>query len=89
MPQVTVETLKAQTTECVDRASTGERLVVTDQDRPVAVLSGLEDDPEIRQGWKLVRDGVATWSGGKLQPPVNPPKIKGRPTSDLVIENRR
>lgn len=89
MAQITVAALKAQTAEYVERANTGERIVVTDQDRPVAVLSGVEDDPEIRQGWELVREGIATWSGGKPQPPEKPPTIKGRPTSDLVIEDRR
>ena len=89
MPQVTLETLKAQTAECVERASTGERIVVTDDDRPVAVLSSVEDDPEMRQGWDLVREGIATWSGGKLRPPSRRSRIKGRPTSDLVVEDRR
>ena len=88
MVQVAVETLKSRIAEYVERASAGERILVTDHDRPVAVLSGVEDDPEIREGWNLVREGKATWSGGKPQPPAKPPKIKGRPTSDLVIEDR-
>lgn len=51
----------------------------------------LQDDlgRYVERAWELVNAGVATWSGGKPQPPANPPKIKGRPTSDVVIEGRR
>jgi prevent-host-death family protein len=89
MPQVAVDTLRDHLREYVKRASHGERIVVTVEDRPVAVLTAAEESREIRQGWELVRGGVARWSGGKPHPPTNPPRIKGRPTSEIVLEDRR
>lgn len=89
MPQVAVETLKDHLHEYVKRASDGERIVVTEEDRPVALLTATDESRETRLAWELVRSGAARWSGGKPQPPSNPPKIKGRPTSELVLEDRR
>ena len=89
MPQVAVETLKDPFREYVQRARHGERIVVTEKDRPIAVLTATEESPEIRQAWELVKSGVARWSGGKPHPPSNPPKVKGRPTSEIVLEDRR
>ncbi len=88
MSQVAVKTLQDDLGHYVDRARQGETIVLTEDERPIAVLSGV-DEQEIRQGWELVNAGIASWSGGKPQPPADPPKIKGTPTSEIVIENRR
>lgn len=89
MAEVAVETLKDRIDEYVQRARNGETIIVTDKEHPVVVLSRPDEDPETRHAWGLVEAGAASWSGGKPQPPSDPPKIKGRSTSDIVLEDRR
>lgn len=89
MPEVAVDTLRDHLREYVKRASHGERIVVTEENRPVALLTATDESRETKQAWDLVRSGVASWSGGKPQPLTDPPKIKGRPTSAIVLEDRR
>lgn len=88
MAHVAIETLKNQIDEYVQRARQGERIVVTDRDLPVAVLTGTGEDLETHLARKLVDSGVASWSGGKPEPLSDPPKIVGRSTSDIVLEDR-
>ena len=87
MVQFAVETLNDQLDEYLNLARKGEKVLLTSRNRPVAVLSPI--DEEIRQGLKLVDAGVAEWTGGKPRPPANPPKTKGRATSEIVLEDRR
>ncbi len=89
MSKVAVKSLEDDPGRYVERARHGETIVVTDDQRPVAILTGVPEDQEIRQGWDLVKAGIASWSGGKPEPPADPPNIRGRSTSDVVIEGRR
>ena len=45
-----IRELKAKLSECVRRAASGERLIVTDRGRPVAQLTPLDDLARIEQG---------------------------------------
>ena len=89
MAEVAVETLKKQIDEYVQRARDGETIIVTEKDCPVVVLARPLEDPETRQAWALVESGAASWAGGKPQPLSDPPRIKGRSTSEIVLEDRR
>jgi hypothetical protein len=37
----------------------------------------------------MVRDGLASWQGGKPQGSAQPVEVKGKPISKIVIEERR
>lgn len=87
MVQFAVETLNDQLDEYLSLARKGEKILLTSKNRPIAILSPV--DEEIQQGFQLVDAGVAEWSGGKPKPPANPPRTKGRATSDIVLEDRR
>ncbi len=70
-------------------ASNGERVVVTERGRPIAQLTQVAASQEATEAWDLVQAGVATWDGGKPTGSANPPKVRGKTTAEMVIEDRR
>lgn len=89
MATVGVRDLKNRLSEFLRRVADGERITVTDRGRPIAVLSppeSLPDDADIR---RMVREGLASWGGGKPRGATRPIKIRGKPISDTVREDRR
>ncbi len=89
MTQVGVKALKQHLGKYLEVASAGQPVVVTRRGRPIAVLSGIEQDPEIGQAWELVAAGLASWQGGKPKGSANPVKVRGKSVADMVIEDRR
>jgi len=70
-------------------AIAARKVVVTDEGRPVAILSGIGERPELSRIWDLVESGEASWSGGKPRGSTRPVKIRGKSLSDMVLEDRR
>lgn len=89
MEEVGIKVLKDHLSEYLRRAQQGERIVVTDRGAPIAVLTPIEEGKEARWVWDLVRAGKASWSGGKPRGSENPPKVRGKMASEIVIEDRR
>jgi prevent-host-death family protein len=87
MKTVGIRELKQNLSKYITEVKSGERIVVTDRRREVAVIIpfGEEDDALLR----LVRRGVADWAGGK--PRGLDPRIvsSGKPLSEAVMEDRR
>ncbi|UNX53210.1 type II toxin-antitoxin system prevent-host-death family antitoxin [Georgenia sp. TF02-10] len=84
MTVVGIRTLKAQLSSYVDRARSGEVVVVTDRGRPVAQLAPLTGESLVE---RLVAEGVASRPSG---PTTLPPLIRAAGTvSDLVVDQRR
>lgn len=84
---VGIRRLREQLSSYLRRVRRGESLLVVDRGVPVARISpvtqglrGLED---------LVARGVVQWSGGKPTGSAHPPRVRGRPVSEIVIEDRR
>lgn len=89
MSYIGVRELKAQLSQQLKRVQRGTRLTITDRGRPIAVLSPVEPQGNVAWAWRMVAEGKASWSGGKprgLNPPV---ASRGRPTSEMVLEDRR
>jgi len=90
MTRVGVRALKDHLSEYLRRVGAGERIVVTDRGEPLAALTPIDETDEARWGWDVVREGVASWSGGKPRGSAKAPALKGKKTtSDLVLEDRR
>jgi prevent-host-death family protein len=90
MTRVGVRALKDHLSKYLRRVGAGERIVVTDRGEPLAALMPIEESDEARFGWNLVREGVASWNGGKPRGSAKPPVSKGRKTtSEMVHEDRR
>lgn len=88
-PSVGIRALKNHLSEYIQRARSGERVIITDRGKPVAVLSSLDVLPEAEASWDLVNQGVASWSGGKPRGAHQRPRVAGSPASDAVLDGRR
>jgi len=84
MRAVGLKVLKNRLSEYLRRVKSGERLVVTERGRPVAVISraGTPVDEVIET---MVREREARWGGGKPGGAKKPPKIKGPPVARAVL----
>jgi prevent-host-death family protein len=81
-----IKELRDTLTQVIRRVEAGERVEVTRDGKPIAVIAPLPDDPLAR----LVAEGRA-------RPPLHPfrvpdlsrlPKARGRSASEILIEGR-
>lgn len=86
---VGVRELKNRLSAFLRRVAKGERIVVTDRGRAVAVLSPPAETPEAEHVAMMVREGVARWGGGKPSGSPRGVKIQGKPIARTVLEERR
>lgn len=89
MATVGVRELKNRLSEFLRRVADGERLVVTDRGRPIAIVIPPESAPDEEGLRGMVREGLARWAGGKPGGAARPARLKGRPIHETVLEDRR
>lgn len=89
MLAVGIRELKNRLSQYLKRVGTGERLLVTERGRPVAIISRPSVTPADRRIEAMLREGVARWAGGKPRGAPRPPRIKGPSVARAVIEGRR
>lgn len=89
MKTVGVRDLKEHLSGYLKRVKSGERIIVTDRKKEVALLIpyGLETDEE--KVLRSVQRGVAYWAGGKPKGMVPLVVSRGKKVSDAVLEDRR
>ena len=89
MVAVGIRELKNRLSQYLKRVGAGERVLVTERWRPVAVISPPSVTPADRRIEAMLREGVARWAGGKPRGAPRPPRIKGPSVARAVIEDRR
>lgn len=89
MTAVGIRELKNRISEYLRRVQVGERVVVAERGRPVAIISPLSSTPADRRIEAMLRNGVARWGGGKPRGAPRPPRVKGASVARAVIEGRR
>lgn len=89
MTRVGVKALKNHLSKYLRLVSDGERIVVTERGRPIAVLSGFQEARVSQDAWSLVDAGLADWGGGKPKGSSRPARVAGKSTAEVVIEDRR
>lgn len=88
MRTVAVRELKNKLSEYLRRVKAGERVVVTERGKPVAMISTAGGP--VNEGIEaMIREHAARWGGGKPRGARRPPKIKGPSVADAVIQDRR
>lgn len=88
MITVGIRQAKNRLSEYLRKVRAGERVVITERGKPIAEITKPRSTGNERLE-AMVRDGEAFWSGGKPKGSKKRVKIKGRPISDTVIEDRR
>ena len=88
MATVAIRELKNRLSEYLRKVKAGERLVVTERGRAVAVISGA-GSPVDAGIETMVRERTARWGGGKPRGASRPPRIKGPSVAQAVLEDRR
>ncbi|MGH2354593.1 MAG: type II toxin-antitoxin system Phd/YefM family antitoxin [Chloroflexota bacterium] len=95
MATVGVRELKNRLSHYLALVKEGEQVTVTERGQEVAVIMPSPTrqptmDPALRQRLlELVAEGFLTWNGGKPSFPVRPIPARGKPASEMVIEDRR
>ena len=88
MESVGVRELKANLSRYLKRVRAGERIIVTDRKKEVAVIvpCGVQEEEKILS---LLERGVAYWSGGRPKGMARRIVSKGRTVSQAVLDDRR
>ena len=66
----------------------GEKLAISDRGRIVAYITPA-GNAEYEGLIALVREGKASWKGGKPSGSKKPVRVSGRPISQIILEERR
>jgi prevent-host-death family protein len=67
----------------------GEKILITERDQVIATILPVDRGEEDSRLLSLVKEGFATWKGGKPTGSRHPVKIKGKTVSGIVLEDRR
>ncbi len=86
MKIIGLKELKARLSEYVNQCKNGEHIVITDRGREVAELVPLS---KARRAMNKLREtGRVKWNGGKPKG-LRGFKVRGRPVSETMLEDRR
>jgi prevent-host-death family protein len=88
MHTVGVRELKAQLSQCLRRVQAGERLTITDRGRAIAEIVPSSPPASLDWAHAMVAAGLASWKGGKPEGMARRIKSRGKPASQMIIENR-
>ncbi|RPI34907.1 MAG: type II toxin-antitoxin system prevent-host-death family antitoxin [Nitrospiraceae bacterium] len=86
MNTVGIRELKAKLSSYIDKARSGEQIVVTDHGVEVAIINPVS--AERRAIMSLVQEGDAQWYGGKPKG-LEGIKIRGKAISETILEERQ
>ncbi len=89
MATVGIRDLKAHLSRYLRRAQRGERIVVTDRARPIAVIGPAAAGRVLRRVERLLETGLARWEGGKPRGTSRPARVSGPSVADAIVEERR
>ncbi len=67
----------------------GQPVTITERGQSVAVLMPAENTTNASLARELSRKGIGTWKGGKPRGGSRSVVIKGKPVSQIVVDERR
>lgn len=85
MTSVNIKELKANLSSYIDKASRGEKVIITDCGKEVALMVSISK--ERRYIRSLIDAQKAKWNGGKPAG-IKGIRIKGKPLSKTILEGR-
>ena len=88
MKSVGIRELKRSISSYLRDVQSGERILITDRKKPLAVITAIDNDQENEMIKQLADTGMAYWTGGKPRGAV--PRIRSKKSmSEAVLEDRR
>ena len=88
MKSVGIRELKRSISSYLRDVQSGERILVTDRKKPLAVITAIDNDQENEMIKQLADTGMVYWTGGKPSGAI--PRIRSKKSmSDAVLEDRR
>ena len=84
-----IKDLKNRLSYYLRKVKKGEKILITDRDQIIATILPVERGEEDSRLLSLVKEGFASWRGGKPTGSHRPVKIEGRTVSEIVLEERR
>ncbi len=89
MESVGIRELKQNLSRYIKKIKLGERIIVTDRKKKVAIISPFGTETEDDKILHLIKSDIAYWSGNKPLGLRSRAKSKGKKVSDAVMEDRR
>jgi prevent-host-death family protein len=89
METVGIRELKRNLSEYLRSVKAGEKVVITDRKKEIAVIVPFSKFDKQGKTLQLVREGVADWSGDKPRGMSARIRSKGKSVSEAVVEDRR
>lgn len=86
---VGIRELKNNLSQYLDKVKQGDNLAITDRGKIIAYILPAEKSPNYEELIRMVREDKASWKGGKPSGSSKPVSAKGKPVSEIVIEERR
>jgi prevent-host-death family protein len=88
LKSVGIRELKRSISSYLRDVQSGERILITDRKKPLAIITAIGNDQENEMIKQLTGTGVAYWAGGKPSGAV--PRVRAKKSvSDAVLEDRR
>ena len=86
---VGIRELKNNLSQYLDKVKQGDSLGITDRGTIIAYILPAEKSPDYEELIRMVREDKAAWKGGKPAGSSKPTVAKGKPISEIVVEDRR
>lgn len=89
MTTVGVRELKNNLSHYLRDVKRGRPITITERGQSVAILIPADRHPDAQIARELSRRGIGSWKGGKPKGASRPVVVKGKPISQMVLEDRR
>ncbi|HUT69923.1 MAG TPA: type II toxin-antitoxin system prevent-host-death family antitoxin [Desulfatiglandales bacterium] len=89
MISVGVRELKENLSRYLKRVKSGERILITDRKKELAIIVPYRIDREEEEILNLIQRGIAHWNGGKPTGMASRIASRGKTVSEAVLEDRR
>ncbi|MGH7827945.1 MAG: type II toxin-antitoxin system Phd/YefM family antitoxin [Candidatus Binatia bacterium] len=89
MISVGIRELKNNLSHYLRDVKKGKPITVTERGKSIAILIPARNHPDAQIARELSRKGVGSWKGGKPKGGSRPVVVKGKPVSQIVVEERR
>ena len=89
MISVGVRELKENLSRYLKRVKSGERILITDRKKELAIIVPYSINGEEEEILRLIQRGIAHWTGGKPKGLACRIASRGKTVSEAVLEDRR